>query len=97
MRLGAALVLGSGLVACQQPVEITNDIPVTQEVVVLPASTQRINARVERERQLVTGTYRDDIAELTGAPSAHGKHPAYAPLAGKTAYRYRKDAITAAD
>lgn len=75
-----AIVLG--LAACAPVPEST------QHLTYLPASTPRAIARVEREKQLVTGTYRDDIPEFTGAPSPRtASWPAYVPERGKTTYR----------
>lgn len=54
---------------------------------ILPDTTRRISASAERSAQLGTGTIRDDIPELTGAPGPDGRWPAPVPTSRETAYR----------
>lgn len=76
------LAIAFGLAACEPAPEAT------QHVTYLPASTPRLHARTEREKQLVTATYRDDFPEFTGAPNPKtASWPAPVPAVGKTVYR----------
>lgn len=76
---GCAVLLG--LAACE------TYGPNPSGEVTLPEGTRRINAVEERASQLATGTYHDDIPELTGAPSPRAVWPAYVDTKGKTVYR----------
>ena len=80
VRAATALVLGLGLVACDQ----RGDNP--SGVVYLPETTTRINARDARNSQLESATYQDDLPEYTGAPSPKGRWPAGSGT-GKAIYR----------
>jgi hypothetical protein len=80
VRSVAMILIGFSVTACEAPGENPSG------VVYLPDSTPRINARVAREAQLVSPTYRDDLPEYTGAPSPEGVWPARSAT-GQTIYR----------
>ena len=55
--------------------------------VALPEATRRVDPVAERNRQLQTGTLRDDYPELTGAPGPDGRWPASYGASGQSVYR----------
>ncbi len=74
---GAAMAgLGLLLAACETETPSARMDPLPPVVSQLPDSTPRIDARAQREAQLRTGTYHDDIPELTGAPGTNARWPA---------------------
>lgn len=65
--------------------------------VILPDTTRRVSAPVEREAQLRTATSRDDIPELTGAPGPDGRWPAPVPGSRETAYRDARQLVVGSE
>ena len=77
-RLTLAGAIGLGLAACEPRTNPSGTVDLT--------NATEINAREQRAAQLATGTYKDDIPELTGAPDAKGRWPAHAAN-NQTVYR----------
>ncbi len=78
-RLTLISAMGLGLAACEPRQNPSGTVD-------LPPETTRYTATQQRNAQLATGEWRDDIPEYTGAPDPRGRWPAQAST-GRTVYR----------